>query len=117
MEAYVESEQIAAATGRGACERVPTVKRSADAAPAFVLAVVGIAVYVHLPKFYPDAVGVRITMLGYLPAFARIFYPLIDPGMAINTGASIGVFFLGPGDASIYGALVFLSGIGFGAIS
>jgi GPH family glycoside/pentoside/hexuronide:cation symporter len=35
--------------------------------------------------------------------------------MAINTGAFIGVFFLGPGDAAIYGVLVFLSGIGFGA--
>jgi GPH family glycoside/pentoside/hexuronide:cation symporter len=35
--------------------------------------------------------------------------------MAINTGAFIGVFFLGPGDAHIYGILVFLSGIGFGA--
>ena len=35
--------------------------------------------------------------------------------MAINTGAFIGVFFLGPGDAIIYGILVFLSGIGFGA--
>ena len=35
--------------------------------------------------------------------------------MAINTGAFIGVFFLGPGDVLIYGILVFLSGIGFGA--
>ena len=35
--------------------------------------------------------------------------------MAINTGAFVGVFFLGPGDAAIYGILVFFSGIGFGA--
>ena len=35
--------------------------------------------------------------------------------MLINTGAFIGVFFLGPGDAKIYGILVCLSGIGFGA--
>jgi GPH family glycoside/pentoside/hexuronide:cation symporter len=35
--------------------------------------------------------------------------------MAINTGAFMGVFFLGPGDASIYGILIFFSGIGFGA--
>ena len=35
--------------------------------------------------------------------------------MVINTGAFSGVFFLGPGDAAIYGGLVFLSGIGFGA--
>jgi len=30
--------------------------------------------------------------------------------IAINTGAFVGVFFLGPGDALIYGVLVFLSG-------
>jgi GPH family glycoside/pentoside/hexuronide:cation symporter len=35
--------------------------------------------------------------------------------MAVNSGAFLGVFFLGPGDAWIYGILVFLSGIGFGA--
>ena len=35
--------------------------------------------------------------------------------MAVNTGAFIGVFFLGPGDAAVYGVLVVLSGIGFGA--
>ena len=35
--------------------------------------------------------------------------------MAMNTGAFIGVFFLGPGDEVIYGVLVCLSGIGFGA--
>lgn len=35
--------------------------------------------------------------------------------MIINTGAFSGVFFLGPGDAFIYGVLVFLSGTGFGA--
>jgi GPH family glycoside/pentoside/hexuronide:cation symporter len=35
--------------------------------------------------------------------------------MIVNTGAFVGVFFLGPGDEIIYGVLVFLSGIGFGA--
>ena len=35
--------------------------------------------------------------------------------MALNTGAFFGVFLLGPGDEFIYGVLVFLSGIGFGA--
>jgi GPH family glycoside/pentoside/hexuronide:cation symporter len=35
--------------------------------------------------------------------------------MAVNSGAFVGVFFLGPGDAAVYGVLVFLSGIGFGA--
>ncbi|MGB5987810.1 MAG: MFS transporter, partial [Desulfobacterales bacterium] len=35
--------------------------------------------------------------------------------MAVNTGAFIGVFFLGPGDGLMYGVLVCISGIGFGA--
>jgi GPH family glycoside/pentoside/hexuronide:cation symporter len=35
--------------------------------------------------------------------------------MAVNTGAFIGVFFLGPGDTAIYAILVVISGIGFGA--
>ncbi len=35
--------------------------------------------------------------------------------MAMNTGAFVGVFFLGPGDSIVYGVLVFFSGIGFGA--
>jgi GPH family glycoside/pentoside/hexuronide:cation symporter len=33
----------------------------------------------------------------------------------INTGAFFGVFLLGPGDTTLYGILVFVSGIGFGA--
>jgi GPH family glycoside/pentoside/hexuronide:cation symporter len=35
--------------------------------------------------------------------------------MGVNTGAFSGVFFLGPGDELVYGVLVFISGIGFGA--
>ena len=35
--------------------------------------------------------------------------------MAVNTGAFFGVFFLGAGDEALYGVLVALSGIGFGA--
>ena len=37
--------------------RVPTGKRIAYAVPAFALAVVGIPVYVYIPKFYTDVVG------------------------------------------------------------
>jgi GPH family glycoside/pentoside/hexuronide:cation symporter len=88
MEAFVESEQVAAATGRGASEQVPTAKRIAYAAPAFALAVVGIPVYVYLPKFYSDAVGVHITVLGYLLLLARIFDAVIDPGMGLLSDAT-----------------------------
>lgn len=35
--------------------------------------------------------------------------------MAVNTGAFMAVFFLGPGDTAVYGVLVVVSGVGFGA--
>ncbi len=35
--------------------------------------------------------------------------------MLVNTGAFLGVYFLGPGQVAAYGVLVFLSGLGLGA--
>lgn len=60
-------------------DRVPLSKRLAYAAPAFALAVVGIPLYVYIPKFYTDVVGVNITILGYLLFAVRIFDGLTDP--------------------------------------
>ena len=51
----------------------------AYAAPAFTLAVVGIPVYVYIPKFYTDVVGVHIGMLGFLLLAVRIFDGVTDP--------------------------------------
>jgi len=61
-----------------------------------------------------------VTGIVFLPGWIRIAHRTGKKAawlasMAVNTGAFIGVFFLGPGDAAIYGVLVFLSGIGFGA--
>jgi GPH family glycoside/pentoside/hexuronide:cation symporter len=61
-----------------------------------------------------------VTGILFLPAWIKLSGRIGKKAawltsMAINTGAFIGVFFLGPGDAHIYGILVFLSGIGFGA--
>ena len=41
-------------------------KKIAYSAPAFALAVVGIPVYVYIPKFYTDVVGLPIGILGFL---------------------------------------------------
>jgi GPH family glycoside/pentoside/hexuronide:cation symporter len=58
----------------------PSLARTlAYAAPAFALAVVGIPVYVYLPKFYTDVVGVPIAVVGNLLLAARIFDAVIDP--------------------------------------
>jgi GPH family glycoside/pentoside/hexuronide:cation symporter len=61
--------------------KVPGLKKIAYAAPAFALAVVGIPIYVYLPKFYTDVVGVNITALGYILASVRIFDAVTDPAM------------------------------------
>jgi GPH family glycoside/pentoside/hexuronide:cation symporter len=60
---------------------VPTLKKIAYAAPAFALAVVGIPIYVYIPKFYTDVVGINITVLGYLLFSVRIFDAFTDPAL------------------------------------
>jgi GPH family glycoside/pentoside/hexuronide:cation symporter len=62
-------------------QRVSWQKKLAYAGPAFALAVVGIPVYVYIPKFYTDVVGVHITILGYLVLGVRIFDALTDPAI------------------------------------
>jgi GPH family glycoside/pentoside/hexuronide:cation symporter len=66
-------------------ERVPLFKKLAYAAPAFALAVVGVPVYVYLPKFYTDVVGIEITVLGWILASVRIFDAVTDPAMGYLT--------------------------------
>lgn len=60
---------------------VPLHKKLAYAAPAFALAVVGIPVYVYVPKFYTDVVGVHITILGHLVLAVRVFDAFTDPAI------------------------------------
>jgi GPH family glycoside/pentoside/hexuronide:cation symporter len=60
---------------------VPLGKKLAYAAPAFALAVVGIPVYVYIPKFYTDVVGVHITVLGVLILAVRLFDAVTDPAI------------------------------------
>ena len=54
-------------------------KRFAYALPAFALAVVGIPIYVYIPKFYTDVVGVHISILGGLILGVRLFDAVSDP--------------------------------------
>ena len=54
-------------------------KKIAYSMPAFFLAVVGIPVYVYIPKFYTDVIGVEIATLGYILFSVRIFDALTDP--------------------------------------
>jgi len=59
--------------------RVSIAKKTAYAAPAFALAVVGIPVYVYIPKFYTDVVGIHIGVLGLLLLAVRLFDAITDP--------------------------------------
>lgn len=58
---------------------LPLRSRLAYAAPAFALAAVGIPIYVHLPKFYTDSVGVPVGVVGFLLMASRVFDGAIDP--------------------------------------
>ncbi len=51
--------------------------------PAFALVVVGIPVYVHIPKFYTDVVGVNIALVGSILLFIRMFDAFTDPLLGI----------------------------------
>ena len=55
--------------------------RLAYAMPAFALAIIGIPVYVYIPKFYTDVVGVDIAAAGILLFGVRIFDAVTDPLM------------------------------------
>ena len=55
------------------------LEKIAYAAPAFSLAVVGIPVYIYIPKFYTDVVGVHISAMGTILLFVRLFDAITDP--------------------------------------
>lgn len=60
---------------------VSLLKKIAYAAPAYALAVVGIPIYVYIPKFYTDVVGVSVVTMGYILLSVRIFDAITDPAI------------------------------------
>lgn len=63
--------------------QMPRGQKLAYGLPAFALAVVGIPVYVHIPKFYTDVVGVNIALVGSVLLFIRVFDAFTDPVLGI----------------------------------
>jgi len=59
--------------------KVPLSQKVAYSLPAAALAVIGIPIYVYIPKFYTDVVGVEVAVLGYLLFSVRIFDAVTDP--------------------------------------
>lgn len=68
------------------------LKKIAYSAPVFALAVVGIPVYVYIPKFYTDVVGVQIGVLGFLLMAVRIFDAVTDPLIGYMTDRTLTSF-------------------------
>lgn len=62
-------------------QKIPLLRKLTYSMPAFSLAVVGIPVYVYLPKFYTDVVGIDIASLGIILFSVRIFDALSDPAI------------------------------------
>ncbi len=60
-------------------KKLSAIQKMAYSAPAFALAVVGIPVYIYLPKFYTDVVGVHISALGVILLVVRLFDAFTDP--------------------------------------
>jgi GPH family glycoside/pentoside/hexuronide:cation symporter len=58
---------------------VPWRIRFAYSLPAFALAVVGIPIYVYIPKFYTDVVGADIALVGFILLGIRLFDAVSDP--------------------------------------
>lgn len=60
-------------------DRVSWKIRLAYALPAMSLAIIGIPIYVYLPKFYTDTVGIGIGTVGGLLMAVRVFDAVSDP--------------------------------------
>lgn len=90
-----------------------TKTRWAYSLPAFALAVIGIPVYVYIPKFYTDVVGVDIALAGALLFGVRIFDAITDPIVGTLSDRSKSRFgrrrpFILIGSVLLAAALVFL---------
>jgi GPH family glycoside/pentoside/hexuronide:cation symporter len=64
-------------------QKLSLIKKISYALPAFSLAVIGIPVYVYMPKFYTDIVGLNIAYVGGILLAARIFDAATDPAIGL----------------------------------
>jgi GPH family glycoside/pentoside/hexuronide:cation symporter len=60
---------------------VPFRVKAAYAAPGFAFALIGLPVYVHLPKFYGDTLGVNLALLGAIILVSRAWDAVTDPAI------------------------------------
>lgn len=65
-------------------EKIPPFGvKLAYALPAFALAVAGIPIYIYIPKFYTDTVGLDMAAAGIIVLGLRLFDAVTDPFMGL----------------------------------
>jgi len=92
---------------------IPLKTRITYALPGFALAVVGIPLFVHIPKFYTDVVGVDIAVVGLIVLGGRIIDAISDPLIGMWSDATRSRFgrrrpFIGIGSILVALALIAL---------
>jgi GPH family glycoside/pentoside/hexuronide:cation symporter len=71
---------------------LPWQQKLAYALPALSLAVIGIPIYVFLPKFYTDTIGLSISTVGMLLMAVRLFDAVTDPMIGYLSDKTTGKF-------------------------
>lgn len=59
------------------------------ALPAFAMAVVGIPIYIYIPKFYTDYIGLDIALVGIILLAVRMFDAVTDPVMGVLSDRTV----------------------------
>jgi GPH family glycoside/pentoside/hexuronide:cation symporter len=72
--------------------KLPLLTKLTYALPAFSLAVIGIPVYVYMPKFYTDVIGLNIAFIGGILLAARIFDAVTDPAIGLLSDRTMSRF-------------------------
>jgi GPH family glycoside/pentoside/hexuronide:cation symporter len=72
--------------------KLPLLTKLTYALPAFSLAVIGIPVYVYMPKFYTDVIGLNIAFIGGILLAARIFDAITDPAIGLLSDRTMSRF-------------------------
>ncbi|PKL19513.1 MAG: MFS transporter [Spirochaetae bacterium HGW-Spirochaetae-5] len=72
--------------------KLPLLTKLSYALPAFSLAVIGIPVYVYMPKFYTDVIGLNIAYVGGVLLAARIFDAVTDPAIGLLSDRTVSRF-------------------------
>ncbi|MBN2769232.1 MAG: MFS transporter [Spirochaetes bacterium] len=70
-------------------QKLTIFKKFSYALPAFSLAVIGIPVYVYIPKFYTDVIGLNVSIIGGILLSARLFDAVTDPAIGLLSDRTV----------------------------